>query len=72
MARSSVSDVMAESRVRGDETGGMNQQWVRAYAQWVIRTGQWWRFALLPFMMLLSTFEIDDRTNVPTNTYTLF
>jgi hypothetical protein len=72
VARNSVSKVMAETRVRADETGGKNPQWVRAYALWVNGTGQWWRFALLPFMMLLSTFDIDDRTNVPTKTYTLF
>jgi hypothetical protein len=67
MTREPVSDVM-----HVEDTGDVNRNWIRAYALWVMRTGQPWRFALLPFFILLSTLDIDDRTNVPTKTYTLY
>jgi hypothetical protein len=67
MTRGPVSDVM-----QVEDTGDVNRNWIRAYALWVMSTGQWWRFALLPFLIFLSVLDIADESNVPSKTYTLF
>jgi hypothetical protein len=58
--------------VQEEMNGQVNRGWIRAYAVWAIRSGQLWRFALLPFLILLWTLDTDDESHVPSKTYTLF
>jgi hypothetical protein len=43
------------------------------YVSWCVRSGNLWAICLLPFIVLLATFDSDQQqTNVPENLYTLF
>lgn len=70
--RKSGSEPASNGRVQGDDTMALKRGWLRTYVLWAIQSGQIWRCALLPFLVLLSMLESDERSQVPTQTYTLF
>lgn len=74
ISRKSSSEPTSNGRVQGDDTKALKRDWVRTYVLWAIQSGQIWRCALLPFLILLSMLESDERSHVPvpTQTYTLF
>jgi hypothetical protein len=72
ISRKSSSEPISNSRVQGDDTKALKRGWIRTYVLWAIQSGQIWRCALLPFLILLSMLGSDERSHVPTQTYTLF
>lgn len=61
-----------EGRLQHEQNAQLGRGWIRAYTLWAMRSGQLWRLALLPFLILLSTLDLDEESHVPTKTYTLF
>ena len=50
-----------------------NRSWVPAFLSWAARTGNWWAYSLLPFLVLMSALEPErERSTVPTSIYTLY
>jgi len=72
ITKESDNGSMGKGRLQDDEMVFRKRGWIRTYAQWAMKPGELWKFALLPFFILLSTLEIDDQSHVPTKTYTLF
>ena len=46
--------------------------WVRDYVSWGTTGANLWVWCLLPFLMVLSTVEVEDEGAVPTGNYTLY
>ena len=46
--------------------------WVRNCASWATTSPHLWVWCLLPFLMILSTVELDDEGAVSTENYTLY
>jgi hypothetical protein len=47
--------------------------WIWAFLSWALRSDTVWALSLLPFFILLSALQIDQKkSNFPANIYTLF
>lgn len=55
--------------VPGDEG---NASWLTMLCRWMRETRNGWAFALLPFMLLLSVLNVDEKSAQSEETYTLF
>jgi hypothetical protein len=56
-------------------TDGASQQqgWIATFLSWAPQSGNVWALSLLPFLILLSALQIDQKkSNFPANIYTLF
>lgn len=51
---------------------GQGDHWISRYLAWAWSSGQQWRLALLPFLLLLSWLGAEDELALPENLYTLF
>jgi hypothetical protein len=51
----------------------LQQGWIATFLSWAVRSGNWWALSLLPFFILLSALQIDEKKGTfPANIYTLF
>ena len=46
--------------------------WVRGYASWATNGGRVWAWCLLPFLMILSTLQLEDEDAPSSGNYTLY
>lgn len=46
--------------------------WVITFVSWAVRSGNFWAFCLLPFLILLGSLHADQERSFPANIYTLF
>ncbi|TVL99227.1 MAG: hypothetical protein CV087_18860 [Candidatus Brocadia sp. WS118] len=46
--------------------------WILTFCSWAWQSGNLWACCLLPFLILLSFFETDQKTSVSANIYTLY
>ena len=49
-----------------------SKSWVCTYLSWATHSHNWWALSLLPFLLLLSTFDEETQGTFPANIYTLF
>ena len=57
--------------VHGDSVAAPNG-WIRNYARWAMRSGNFWAFFLIPFFCLLRMVSAEEPTGSAGNIYTLF
>lgn len=51
----------------------LQKGWIATFLSWAVRSGNFWALSLLPFFILLSALQIDQKkSNFPANIYTLF
>jgi hypothetical protein len=58
--------------LKGSKTRGRRHGWVRDYASWASSGSNCWVWCLLPFLVVLSTVELDDENGVSAGNYTLY
>jgi hypothetical protein len=46
--------------------------WILTFLSWVVQSGNFWAFCLLPFMILLRFLDAHQDRGFPANIYTLF
>lgn len=52
--------------------GSSKNGWISTFFSWTLRSGNLWACCLLPFLILLSFFETDQKDSVSANIYTLY
>jgi hypothetical protein len=53
--------------------GGKAEGWIARYIAWAKHSGQHWRLALLPYLIVLGALQSEEKESaVPENIYTLF
>jgi hypothetical protein len=49
------------------------RSWISAYCSWAGQSGNFWAISVLPFIIVLAFFEVDEQQNtLPADIYTLF
>ncbi len=50
-----------------------NSSWLFTFVRWTIKSGNWWMFCLLPYMILIAAFKKEKlQTVISENIYTLY
>jgi hypothetical protein len=49
-----------------------HRSWISSFSSWAFRSGNFWSCFLLPFLIVLPTFDVPRNEAVPTDIYTLY
>jgi hypothetical protein len=50
----------------------LHPNWILSFISWAVKTGNFWRCFLIPFIVLLASFDGSREETVPTDIYTLY
>jgi hypothetical protein len=54
-------------------TESTHSSWFFTFVRWAIKSGNWWMFCLLPYMILIAVFKKEKlQTTISENIYTLY
>ena len=54
-------------------TKSTHSSWLFTFVRWAIKSGNWWMFCLLPYMILIAVFKKEKlQTTISENIYTLY
>lgn len=50
----------------------LQPNWIPSFVSWAVKSGNFWRCSLIPFIILLASFDSSREETVPTDIYTLY
>ena len=72
LKREACFDARDDRPVQNQPRSPVQTNWITAYVSWAIKARDPLKLVLLPFLVLLSTLDLDEGGDIPTTTYTLF